>query len=125
MPTNRGFVMTIKANDGTLVPLYPNTTLGQIIDFNVGEVYGPYLLTLSASNWENNQQTLTLEGISSENIPYCTKVLTGTEEEMIAQDQAYALLDPLIGVESLQNAIRFTCTSTPTVDFQVQISWTI
>lgn len=117
--------MTIKANDGTLVPLYPNTTLGQIIDFNVGEVYGPYLLTLSASNWENNQQTLTLEGISSENIPYCTKVLTGTEEEMIAQDQAYALLDPLIGVESLQNAIRFTCTSTPTVDFQVQISWTI
>ena len=125
MPKNQGFVMTIKANDGTLVPLYPNTTLSQIIDLTLGEVYGPFTLTLSANNWVNNQQTLPLEGISSVNVPYCVKVLTGTPEQMMAQDEAYSLLDPITGIESLQNEIRFTCTSTPTVDFQVQISWTI
>lgn len=125
MPKNQGFVMTIKANDGTLVPLYPNTTLGQIIDLTLGEVYGPFTLTLSANNWVNNQQTLPLQGISSVNVPYCVKVLTGTPEQMMAQDEAYSLLDPITGIESLQNEIRFTCTSTPTVDFQVQVSWTV
>lgn len=125
MPTNEGFVMTIKATDGTLVPLYPNTTIEQVIDWDVGEVYGPYVLNLPVSGWVENQQTVALDGISSENIPVCVKVLSGSTEEMIAQDQAYGLLDPLIGIESLQNEVRFTCTSTPTVDFQVQVSWTV
>lgn len=125
MPKNQGFIMTIKANDGTLVPLYPNTILNQIIDSNLGQVYGPFILTLSASNWVNNQQTLPLDGIASENVPYCVKVLTGTQEQMIAQDEAYSLLNPITGIESLQNEVRFTCTSTPTVDFQVQVSWTV
>lgn len=125
MPTNQGFVMTIKATDGTLVPLYPQTTVSQVIDWDVGEVYGPYTLTLSASGWVENQQTVALDGISSENIPICVKVLSGSAEEMIAQDQAYGLLDPLTGIESLQNEVKFTCTSTPTVDFQVQVSWTV
>ena len=124
MPTNKGFVMTIKANNGTLVPLYPNTITEQIIDWDIGQVYGPYTLNLLASGWVENQQTVALNGISSENIPTCVKVLTGSTEEMIAQDQAYTLLNPLTGIESLQNEVRFTCTSTPTVDFQVQVSWT-
>ena len=126
MPTNEGFVMTMKATDGTLVPLYPYTITAQVEDWNVGEVYGPYQLTLPATGWSNNQQTVSLEGIGPDNIPFCTKILTGTQQQMIAQDQAYSFLDPVKGVESLQNQVRFTCTSTsPTVDLQVQISWTI
>lgn len=124
MPTNEGFVMTIKATDGTLVPLYPYTTVAQVEDWNVGELYGPYTLTLTALGWSNNQQTVALEGIGPDDIPFCIKILSGTQEQMIAQDQAYSLLNPLTGVESLQNSVRFTCTETPSVDFQVQVSWT-
>lgn len=124
MPSNLGFVMTTKANDGTLIPLYPNTLPSQVIDWNVGEVFGPYQITLSANSWENNQQTVTINGIESTDIPYCVKVLTGTQAEMQAQDKAYSLLLPLTGIESLTNQIIFTCSATPQVDFQVQISWT-
>ena len=121
---NLGFVMTTKASDRTLVPLYPQTTIDQVVGWNAGQVYGPYQLTLSASGWSSNQQTLALTGVSPTDIVNCTKVLSGTQQQMIAQDEAYSLLDPLIGVESLQNEIRFTCTSTPTVDFTVSVSWT-
>ena len=122
--SNLGFVMTIKATDGTLVPLYPQTIKNQIVGWNAGEVFGPYQFTLSSSGWNNNQQIVNLNGITENDIVVCTKVLSGTQPEMIAQDQAYSLLDTVIGVESLQNQIRFTCTSTPTVDFTVSISWT-
>ena len=122
--SNLGFVMTIKANDGTLVPLYPKTIKEQIVGWNAGEVFGPYQFILTTNGWVNNQQTVTLNGVTEEDIVSCVKVLSGTEEEMIAQDQAYGLLDALTGVESLQNQIRFTCTSTPSVDFTVSISWT-
>ena len=119
MPSNQGFVMTIKATDGTLVPLYPTTIIDQVTDWNVGEVYGPYVLNLPATGWSDNQQTVSLDGVMPTDILKCIKVLSGSQEEMMAQDQAYSLLDPLRGVESLQNQIRFTCTSTPTVDFTV------
>lgn len=122
--SNLGFVMTIKATDGTLVPLYPKTIKDQVIGWNAGEVFGPYQFTLSASGWSNNQQTVTLDGVTSNDVVVCTKILSGTQDEMIAQDESYGLLDILTGVESLQNAIRFTCTSTPTVNFTVSISWT-
>lgn len=119
-----GFVMTIKATDGTLVSLYPQTTKDQVVDWNAGEVFGPYQFTLPANEWNNNQQTVTLDGVTADDIVICNKVLSGTQAEMIAQDEAYALLNILTGVESLQNQIRFTCDSTPTVDFIVSISWT-
>lgn len=122
--SNLGFVMTIKANDGTLVPLYPKTIKEQVVGWNTGEVFGPYQLTLTTNGWVNNQQIVTLNGVAEEDIVSCVKVLSGSKEEMVAQDQAYGLLDALTGVESLQNQIRFTCTSTPSVDFTVSISWT-
>lgn len=122
--SNSGFAMTIKATDGTLVPLYPQTIKNQIVGWNAGEVFGPYQFTLSHTEWDNNQQTVNLNGITEDDIVVCTKVLSGTQPEMIAQDQAYSLLNTLTGVESLQNQIRFTCTSTPTIDFTVSISWT-
>ena len=124
MPSNLGFTMTIKATDGTLVPLYPKSTKDQVLGWNIGESHGPYQFTLTVSEWINNQQTVSLDGVMDTDILRCTKVLTGTKEEMIAQDEAYGLLDSLTGIESLPNQIRFTCTSTPSVDFTVSVSWT-
>lgn len=124
MPSNLGFTMTIKATDGTLVPLYPKSTKDQVLGWNIGESHGPYQFTLTTSGWNNNQQIVTLDGVMDTDILRCTKVLTGTKEEMIAQDEAYSLLDPVTGIESLPNQIRFTCTSTPSVDFTVSVSWT-
>lgn len=124
MPSNLGFTTTIKANDGTLVPLYPKTTKDQVLGWDIGESYGPYQFTLDVAEWSNNQQTVSLNGVMPTDILKCTKVLSGSQEEMIAQDQAYSLLNSLTGIESLQNQIRFTCTSTPTVNFTVSVSWT-
>lgn len=124
MADNLGFTMTIKANNGTLIPLYPQTTREQIMGWNAGEVFGPYQFTLLANNWHNNQQTVNLNGVTSSDIVVCVKVLSGTKAQMIEQDEAYSLLDSLTGVQSLQNQIKFTCTSTPQVNFTVSISWT-
>lgn len=116
--------MSFKNNEGNYIPLYPKTTQEQILDWNVGEVFGPYSFTLTANGWVDNLQTIALEGITENDIPYCLKILSGTQEEMIAQDQAYSLLDPITGIESLNNQVRFKVKSVPTIDFQVQISWT-
>ena len=120
---NLAFELNIKANNGTYVPLSPNTIKSQIIDWSMGELYGPIQVTLPASGWQNLQQTVTVEGIQSTDIPFCVKVLSGTVDEMKAQDAAYSKLDPRRGIESLTNQIRFTAVSTPVTDFQVQIHW--
>ena len=112
---NLGFELNIKANNGTYVPLSPNTIKSQIIDWSMGELYGPIQVTLPASGWQNLPT----------DIPFCVKVLSGTVDEMKVQDAAYSLLDPRVGIESLRNQCRFTCTSSaPTVDLTVQIHWT-
>lgn len=123
MPSNQGFTLSYKGQNG-YVPLYPNTTADQVIDWDLGNYYGPIQITLLASNWSNNQQVVGVNGITPNDILNCTKVLSGTKVEMQAQDEAYSLLDPYVGIESLENAIRFTCTSSsPTVDLTVQIDW--
>ena len=124
MPTNLGVTMSFKNNEGDYISLHPKTVKEQILDWNVGEVFGPYSFTLTANGWVDNLQTVELEGITENDIPYCLKILSGTQEEMIAQDQAYSLLDPITGIESLNNQVRFKVKSVPTIDFQVQISWT-
>ena len=121
---NLGFVMTIKATDGTLVPLYPQTIKDQVVGWNIGEVFGPYQLTLLASEWNNNQQLISLDGVTPNDILICNQILSGTQEEMINQKKSYELLDSLIGIESLQNQIKFTCVATPVTDFSVAIHWT-
>ena len=123
MPTNQGFTLSYKGQNG-YIPLYPNTTVDQVEDWNLGDCYGPIQITLLASNWSNNQQTIAVNGVTSNDILNCVKVLSGTAEEMTAQDEAYSLIDPYIGIESLENGIIFTCTSSsPTVDLTVQIDW--
>ena len=123
MPSNQGFTLSYKGQNG-YIPIYPNTTTDQVIDWDLGNYYGPIQITLLATNWSNNQQTIAVNGVTPNDILNCTKVLSGTQVEMQAQDEAYSLLDPYVGIESLENAIRFTCTSSsPTVDLTVQIDW--
>lgn len=123
MPTNQGFTMSYNGQNGW-IPLYPSTLQSQVLGWGLGESYGPYQLTLSSSAWTNNQQTVNLNGVMSSDVLYCIKVLSGTEEQMQAQDAAYSLLDPYVGIESLNNQIKFTCTSSsPTVDITVQVYW--
>lgn len=125
MPTNQGFTLSYKGQNG-YIPLYPNTTTDQVIDWNLGNCYGPIQITLLSGNWSNNQQTIAVNGITPDDILNCIKVLSGTESEMEEQDRAYSLLDPYIGIESLENAIRFTCTeSSPKIDLTVQIDWVV
>lgn len=123
MPTNKGFTLSYKGQNG-YIPLYPKTISSQVIDWNLGNFYGPIQVTLSSNNWVNNTQTVVVNGVTPDDIIYCVKVLSGTEAQMKAQDEAYGLLDPYIGIESLENAVKFTCTeSSPTVDLTVQIEW--
>ena len=125
MPTNQGFTFTFNSTSGTQVPLYPETTKEQVEGWNVGEVYGPYQLTLSARNWANKIQTIALSGIKETDVPICVKRLVGSSDEMKAQDQAYSLLDTQYGITSSNGAVKFTCTdAVPDIDIKVQVSWT-
>lgn len=127
MPTNLGFTLNIKANNGNNVPLMPETTRSQIIDYGLGDILGPYPLTLSVTGWTNGVQTLSLPGITSTDIPYCLKILSGTQEEMQAQDRSYTMIDQKQGIESLNGQVRFYLRKpniVPTVDINVQVYWT-
>ena len=123
MPELLGATFSIKNNQDNYISLYPQTTMEQVIDFKLGEAYGPYVFELLSTGWVNNQQTFALNGITADDVPKCVKILEGTVEEMQAQQEAYNLLNPLTGVESLENQIRFTVTSVPTTTFKVQITW--
>lgn len=124
MSTNQGFTLQHKTNNDSYVPLYPSTIQDQILNWGIGEVYGPYTFVLSAENWVNNQQTINFNGITANDILNCVKVLSGTEAEMKAQDDAYSLLSQTEGIQSANNQVIFTCDSTPPIDIQVQIWWT-
>lgn len=121
---NLGFTMTYKNANGVLIPLYPSTNINQVIDWNLGEVYGPYTITLPASNWANLSQTITLNGVLATDKIKCVKILTGSKSDMEAQEQAYARLNTASGIRSALNSVTFTCSNqAPTVDLQVQLSW--
>lgn len=118
-------VMKVLGNYNNYIQLYPHTPSDNIWDWQMGEIFGPYEIELTAANWDaSKQQTVQLEGITSSDIPMCVKVLRGTQEEMMAQMEAYNLLDPMIGIESLEGAVRFTCSeSVPTINITVQVDW--
>lgn len=124
MPTNLGFELIYKGNNVN-IPLYPVTTIEQTLGWDIGEIYGPYTLTLSVNNWNNKQQIIQLEGVTEDDKVKCVKILTGDLEQIKVQNNAYNLLDSKIGIESLQNQIKFTCTNQiPTVDLTVEVMWT-
>lgn len=122
MPTNQGFTMSYKGQN-EYIPLYPATVTDQVLGWDMGTLYGPIQVTLSASGWSNNQQTVTVEGVEPTDIIYVNNVLTGDEANMKAQFEAYSRLNPT-GVNSLDNAVQFTAITTPTVDLTVQLMWT-
>ena len=122
MPINQGFTMSYKGQNG-YIPLYPTTVTDQVLGWEMGALYGTIQVTLSASGWRNNQQTVTVEGVEPTDIIYVNNVLTGDEASMRAQFEAYGGLNP-IGVNSLTNAVQFTAITTPTVDLTVQLMWT-
>ena len=125
MPRNQGIEIMLKTDNG-YTPLHPEMPPDRIIGKVVGERYGPYTLSLTSANWANGKQTLELSNITEMDIPIVIKQLEGTKEEMIAQNLAYSLLDPIIGVESKNGSIIFTLTDSakvPSVDFNVQVYW--
>lgn len=121
---NLGFELTYKTASSN-VALYPRTIKSQVLGWNVGEVFGPYVLTLPQDQWAQGSLTLSLADVTETDRVKCIKMLSGTSEEMMAQDKSFSLIDPLIGIESQDGQIKFTCTNAvPTVDLQVQVSWT-
>lgn len=121
---NLGFELTYKTASSN-VALYPRTIKSQVLGWNVGEVFGPYALTLPQNQWSQGSLTLSLADVTETDRVKCIKMLSGTSEEIMAQDKSFSLIDPLIGVESQDGQIKFTCTNAvPTVDLQVQVSWT-
>lgn len=121
MSSNKGFTLEVKNNAGGYVQLYPWTTQGQVIAWNIGEVYGPYSLVIKATDWIDKKQIISFDGVSQNSVLSCVKVLSGTEAQMKTQDQNYTLLT---SIQSAQNQIQFTCKEVPATDIQVQIWWT-
>ena len=66
---------------------------------------------LLASNWSNNTQTVTINGISSSSIGSIGLLNTATDQQIEAAGQA--VITPII-VEN--NSITFTCENTPSID---------
>lgn len=123
MPTNKGFTLNYKGQNG-YISLYPNTTIDQVEDWDLSSCYGPIQVTLYATDWNNNQQTIIVNGTTVNDIVNCIPILSGTQSEMQAQNNAYNLLDPYIGIQSMNNAIQFTCTSSsPAINLTVQLDW--
>ena len=124
MASNKEATLKIKNNAGSYTPLYPILPKSQVIGWDAGEIVGPYTLELKATDWVRNIQTLDLNGVSAEDVVHCVKVLEGTEEQMLAQYEAYQRLNPRTGVQSLSNQIKFTCDEIPQANFKVLVWWT-
>lgn len=123
MEDSKAFTMKIKANDGTYNTLFPESVRRQVIDWGLGEIYGPYVFVLRADSWSNNTQTVQVPYILPSDYPICMKVLKGSLEEMKKQNDAYALLTSNGGIQSREDSIVFTCSSEPEIDFEVQVWW--
>ena len=124
MPSNQGFILTTKSNNNSLVSLYPQTTKEQVINWDLGEIFGPYQITLLNNDWVNNEQIIELNGVDSNDIIECNPILSGTLENMQMQSYCYSLLLPQTGIQSLQNQVKFSCIKTPPNDFIVSLIWT-
>ena len=123
MPSNEAFVFSFKGQNG-YIPIYPNTSKAKVKDWTMGEVYGPFQVSLPATGWDDNSQTVALNGVTDTDVVYCVNILSGTQEEMQEQVRDYLYLDPQIGVQSQANSLVFTCTNkVPTVDLVIQVEW--
>lgn len=121
----QAFEMNYKNNQG-YVKIYPNTTTEQVMGYNLGEVYGPYQVTLSANGWIESETTayqdVSLSDVRDTDYVVCINILSGTEENMIAQDKAYCFIGRVL---SSNGSLRFIAKGeqNPDVDLTVQVSW--
>lgn len=123
--------LQIQSNNGNLVRLNPRTTVDQVVNPKMGQVFGPFMILLSAGDWNptTKQCVKNVSGILNTDIPfvscaYNTGRLTGSND---LQDirEAFNLLDPKWGVESLNGQIRLTCmTEVPKINFWISVYWT-
>ena len=121
--TNQGAIFTYY--NGTYnIPLYPKTTSEQVEGLSYAKAQGPIQITLNALQWQNQQQTVTVQGVSETDLVTCINILSSDVDVANLQSQDYNLLDPEIGVNTIQNGIVFTCSSAvPTTDLTLQIDW--
>ena len=118
MHKNKGFTMQLKNDKGNYISLYPKTTKSQVNDWNIGQIINFKNIVIKSKDWVRNTQIINFDGISTTDRLYCLKVLTGTKEEMIEQQNNF---DFITSIESLNNKVKFTCSSIPNVDIKVQI----
>lgn len=129
MPFGYTPALQIQKNDGTLAQLCPRTTTDQILNPPFGKSFGPFILTLKADGWTHDGISgmyicaLPLADIIDTDIPYvcCAYNIDG---DMKATREAYNLLNPKWGVQSFNGYIQFACNKDPTIDFDVQVTWT-
>lgn len=125
MTKNKAFTLKIKNQDNTYSDIYLKTTQEQVIGWNIGELYGPYIIKLKASDWLSNN-TLIYTGVptTSDSVVICSLVTQGTEQQQRQQIVAYSLLDSNKGVESFSNRLIFSCKRKPETDITLQVFWT-
>lgn len=123
---NKNIAIKYKTPTGyTEVAIGTNASQVQGLD-EKGVAFGPYQISLPASGWnkETRKQKVLLSEVIDTDIVYCVKVLTGTKENMLKQQEAYNLLDATKGVNSLNGELEFYCTKNiPTVDLKIQVEW--
>lgn len=105
------------------IQIFPNTLKEDLIGANLGELFGPFTITLSKNDWNNNTIIVNNSEILETDLIFCLPILSGSNSQMNQQLQNYNLIDTNYGVESLDGQIVFTCNSTPTIDLSVQIFW--
>lgn len=123
----------IKSPNGYVL-VSPKTSIEQIEGKLPIETYGPFTYTLLQSSWIANtprssfyQQIIKDNNtalIKSEDKPYCVKILEGTSDQMILQQKAYDMLDPIIGIRGNNGSLEFVATEKPPIDIKLQVYWT-
>lgn len=125
-------ILQIQSNNGNLVRLNPRTTVDQVVNPKIGQVFGPFVILLRASDWNptTKQCLMDFSSVLNTDIPFVSCAYNIGGEFAGSNDlqdirEAFNLLDPKWGVEALNGQIRLTCmTEVPKIDFCISVYWT-
>lgn len=121
MPTNQAFTLNYKNQNNYYIPIELKTIKEQVMNWNYNNFYTNNIITLSKENWENNMQSIVIEDITEENIPYAFNILSGDNDTMKKQIIDFQKIS---NIESKKGQLIFNCFSIPEVDLQIQLYWT-